>query len=142
MAKFLFGKLIPAAFILAGLIFIGVGVAQFFAASDTSSWPAVSGKVLVKKIQSQRNRGANGKTETGYLPKVTYSYVVAGKTFEGSRLTMGMQTFRRSSDAQKAIKDYEEGKECTVYYDPADLHSSVLEKGVQPFHALFDSWHC
>lgn len=137
MSDFFFSKIFPAIFIVAGLFFFVWGIFLYLEARESSSWPSVEGKVLSKKVDSSTSRNSDGKSETSYYPKMQYSFVVDGKTYQGSRIKVGNQSYGRYSSAQAAIADYSVKKPCMVYFNPKDPNKSVLLNGVHLFHVLF-----
>ena len=137
MINIFFGKIFPAGFILVGLIFFALGIVQFFEAKATSSWPSVEGRVLSANVESQSYRNSDGKMSNKFRPVVKYAYTVDGTDYEGSRLKIGNQSHGKPRRAQEAIAAYKKDKACTVYFDPNDPESAVLENGVQLANVFF-----
>ena len=137
MTNIFFSKIFPAGFILVGLIFFALGVVQFFEAKATSSWPSVEGRVLSAKVESKSYRNSDGMSSSKFRPVVKYSYSVDGIDYEGARLEIGNQYHGKPRRAQEAIAAYKKDKACTVYFDPNDPESAVLENGVQLANVFF-----
>jgi hypothetical protein len=118
-----------------------IGLIYFFMYSNilradrkNKNWPSVLGKIEyshVKKIQTSITdfydieRSGGG---TRYLPKIEYSYTVAGTTFQGKRIGNGIYPGFGPGGPKRLIKRYPQGASVQVYYDPANPKASVLEK--------------
>jgi len=117
------------------LIFAIVGGAIFFLfalpplqyASTSKSWPLVDGIITRSEIDVSRSDG-----NTHYQPDIAYSYIVEGKKYSSSKITVGEPPLDNNvSKAKKVQVKYPTGKEVTVWYDPELPGSSVLEPGIK-----------
>ena len=52
-------------------------------------------------------------------------------------MKIGNQSHGKPRRAQEAIADYKKDKACTVYFDPNDPESAVLENGIQWSNVFF-----
>ncbi|MDA9859362.1 DUF3592 domain-containing protein [Rubripirellula sp.] len=114
MSHFLFSRVFPVSFFVVGAV---LSVWQSFVvleARESSSWPAVEGKVLSKKIETSTQRGNNGRSSDSWRPVIQFSYVVDGKTYQGTRLRIGNPSYGRYDKAENAIADFSFKKTCTV----------------------------
>ncbi len=117
-------KLFLSAFILGGLIALGVGGWNFVWSVRSASWPTVEGAVLTSKLEMQQ--GNKGPT---YSARITYDYQVKGRHYDGSRLAFG--ALSSSMGYEQGILDrYPVGGKVRVYYDRSDPAEAVLEPGL------------
>ncbi|MCA9912229.1 MAG: DUF3592 domain-containing protein [Anaerolineae bacterium] len=80
----------------------------------------------------------NDRNQRNYL-KVTYSYVVDGKTYEGKRVRYGdveNEGRRKQKALEKMAKSYRDQPIQIVYYNPENPQQAVLERGLRPFSVL------
>lgn len=94
-------------------------------------WPAIEGKVIVSDVQPRKNKpGDPGynfhDTEVANEPRVEYEFQVAGKTYRGRRITIGEKT--AAFELEGILARYPVGAPVTVYYDPANPETAVLER--------------
>lgn len=97
-------------------------------AKASKTWPTVMGVVEESEVQSHRSSNSSSST---YSPKVVYQYQVEGTDFECRTVWFGgdVSTSNRSL-AQDTVNKYPVKQQVTVYYDPADPATAVLEPGV------------
>jgi hypothetical protein len=99
-------------------------------------WPATTGTVITSTTVSYKKApGDPGydmhDTEVVNEPRVEYEYRVGKKKYRGRRIDLGEKT---SGYELEAILDrYPVGATVTVYYDPADPHTAVLEREFPKF---------
>lgn len=96
-------------------------------------WPSTPGKVLVSetqaKIKAPGDPGFNfHDTEVENLPRVEYEYKVDGKTYRNGRITIGEKT--SEYEIEEILERYPIGAEVTVFYDPANPQTAVLDRDV------------
>ena len=130
MSDFFFSKVFPVPFFVAGVVMLVWALLNYLEARESSSWPSVQGRVLSKQVKSSTFRDNNGRTSDSYRPQIEYTYVVDGKTYQGSTLRIPSRPYGRSNKAQEAIAEFSLKKPCTVYFDPEDPNKSVLQPGV------------
>lgn len=98
-----------------------IGVAWLFGlARSSASWASAPGRVTSSKIDSSFDTTAPMRMDHRLL--LAYEYEVAGRTLTGHRLEFGDAFWGRvtSRDRVERIRrDYAEGQEVTVFYDPA-----------------------
>jgi hypothetical protein len=94
-------------------------------------WPSAEGKVIASRVQSRR-KGPDSlgydssDTEMTHAPLVEYEYQVAGTTYRSSRYTIGHGT--SEYELESILERHPVGAKVTVYYDPADPQTAVLER--------------
>ena len=122
-----FNILLYIAFLIGGLIFIGVAINQYMKAKKAEkTWLTAPGVVLNSDIQVRQSRSSRGQTTRSYLPQVSYQYQVKDQTYSGDRLGFGSGSYGKGK-ANKIIAVYPQGAQVTVHYDPADPSKAVLE---------------
>ncbi len=119
--------------VLVGVLLVFVwGGRSLDEGSESESWPTVEGKVTATRID---RRGGRNRIEDKrrYTPRVSYEYVVDGKTHRSDRIDFlpdGHSTRDRSA-AEAVLQRYSKGSTVEVFYDPADPSTSCLEPGVK-----------
>lgn len=116
------------------LMFVGVVVwivAIYTAAREleTARWPSVPGEVTSTDIKRHVHSHEGGGTRYSYAPVVAYRYRVRGVQYESDRLS-ACEVAGRESYARRRRAEYGPGAKVTVYYDPEDPASAVLERGL------------
>jgi hypothetical protein len=129
-------KLGPVGTIMVGLILFGFGSVLAFVlersamgdGAASENWPSVAGKITLSMAGSTGPR--DSKT---YHPEVSYEYTVDGKTFTSKRISFAVAQIQRASqlEIEEYLKQYPEGADVEVHYDPEDPSTSCLETGLQ-----------
>jgi hypothetical protein len=106
-------------------------VVKLWEVSKARRWPSATGKVIVSTVQSHKKTpgdpGYNfGDTEVTNEPRVEYEYRVGGRKYRGRRITIGEKT--SGSELEAILARYPVGAAVTVYYDPANPQTAVLER--------------
>ena len=110
-----------------GLILGGVGLHRYNDGKRSASWPTTKGSITQSRPQPVTTE--NNRKE--FRLSVSYSYKVDGKPYTGQRVTSSDQYEKTRGAAESALKKYPVGGEVTVYYDPDNPASAVLETGIQ-----------
>ena len=109
-----------------GLLLLIVGVhwltAREVLAEASNNWPTTEG-VLVRLRYRRSRAWPSGRRIQ--CPKVIYEYVLEGRTYASSRISLGVPRGRLACLAES----YEEGERVTVYYRPDNPSLSVLVPG-------------
>jgi len=113
--------------IIGGFVFFMWGLPPMKYAASSKEWPTVQGKIIRSEVDTYRK---DGKTQ--YLPDIAYTYIVEGRSYTSSKVTVGdPPSTSNISPAKRLQNEYPLGKEVKVYYDP-DVHSSsTLKQGIQ-----------
>jgi hypothetical protein len=107
----------------AGLSYWGWTVLQKAQASTT--WPSVSGQVVESDVSYWNDEDGNY-----YRPEVTFAYAVDGREYEAARINFSSdQSYDSTDDAWEVANRYPTGETVSVYYDPAEPETAVLEPG-------------
>jgi hypothetical protein len=114
------------------LIAIGQLRALYKSVGDGSAqrrWSVAQGKITISKLgTSPTHPSGLDPAEAGAMMR--YHYRVGAKDYEGDGFKIGGKTRAGGLVAKALIKQYPEGRDVDVYYDPADpAHSSLEEKG-------------
>lgn len=122
----LFDRITPAQapFVLAlGCLLVLASATWGYLGWRTTRWPRVSGELL----DARRVAGARGTTL-----RVRYRYVVGGREYVGERQAIGgAAPFATPEEAGEEVRRrHRPGSAVSVFYDPADPSSAVLEPGV------------
>lgn len=90
-------------------------------------WPSVVGRIessapgFVLTRMDNREMPRNER-----VAKILYTFEVAGKTYQGTRVTFAEKT--AESEVAELLTRYPAGKIVTVFYDPADPFNAVLDR--------------
>ena len=103
----------------------------YLEARASLTWPSVIGTIVSSFVNSHHDSD-NGVM---YRAKVTYSYIVDDKTYQATRVKIGIQKgfsggVGAYSGAQRVVNKYPSGKEINVYYNPKIPENAVLEPGL------------
>ncbi|MBC2715123.1 MAG: DUF3592 domain-containing protein [Desulfobacteraceae bacterium] len=120
----------PAIMIVAllvfGIVFGGLGLYRYNMGKKSISWPAAKGKITYSHAASRRVENSYE-----YHPSVKYTYSVDRRSYTGKRITASDVYQKTLSGAKDILKKYPVGGEVSVYYDPADPGTSLLETGMK-----------
>ena len=122
--------------ILAGCALFTFGVFFVIEASASRDWPSVQGEVESVYVRRTRDNRSSTQGSYSYHFEVTYNYLVNDITYISDRYSLGdgsTASSRYSTDDEAradARETYPTGSEITVYYDPADPSSAVLNPGL------------
>lgn len=113
------------------LVFVGVGIGLSLwgwsvlqKARVSESWPQAQGEIVSSEVR--RSDDENGSSYSG---DVTFEYVVADSRYSSDNVSFGQYSGNRSH-AEEIVAKYPVGSRVTVYYDPEDVATAVLEPGV------------
>src|SRR5688500_14296273 len=108
---------------MAGLAFIHFRAVRKAQASET--WPTTIGRIVSSEILVEESRDDEGTT--WYNPVVAYSYSVAGRTIEGSRIRFANMRRGSRKKAEEVLAPYRPGAPVTVRYNAGKPEEAVLE---------------
>ena len=117
-------------FLVGVLWVLGFGYAHYRAASKakaSETWPIASGQVLSCQVIEEESSDREGGTTTWYNPVLAYSYSVAGRDIQGSRLRFGNVRSSSRKKAEAALAAYPAGGTVSVRYNPEKPDECVLE---------------
>lgn len=125
-----------AILIVAGLLVGGFMTKVFFDARANRSWPSTTGQVVESRLEidrpnRRRTSGQRSGRRRSYDAVVRYSYTVGGRSYTSDRFSAATDFF--SSSNQNRTRDflnrYPVGANVTVFYNPRQPGSAVLERG-------------
>jgi hypothetical protein len=106
-----------------GLAYWGWTVLQ--KAQASTSWPSVSGRVVESDVSYWNDEDGNY-----YRPEVSFEYTVDGRQYEATRINFSSdQSYDTTDDAWEVANRYPTGETVSVYYDPEEPETAVLEPG-------------
>jgi hypothetical protein len=106
----------PGVFVVAGLVLLWAGSAEWRHARASASWPTTSG--IVEKSFSSIGR------HQGRHIEIVYRYEVQASPFRSGRVAFGSFS---PATGLRWLRDYPVGAAVTVRYDPRNPSISVLE---------------
>ena len=116
---------------LFGILWVlGFGYAHYRAAGKakaSETWPTAAGTVVACQVVKEESEDRESGTTTWYNPVVNYSYSVAGRDLQGSRLRFGNVRSSSEKKAQASIAPYPAGGTISVRYNPDKPEECVLE---------------
>ena len=89
----------------------------------SQSWPATQGRIRQSGVRSHTDSEGN----TSYQAVADYEYVVGGTLQRSQRITFG-GSYGTHTHCTELIQCYAPGSDVTVYYDPAQPDSAVLDR--------------
>jgi hypothetical protein len=114
-------------FLRLGLSWIDEGLETRRQIAVSPVWPTTNGVVTASTVDTHIPR--NPRYDPDYLPRVIFAYAVDGRTYRGERLWPGRAVFGTYNEARRVVERYPRGQPVTVYYDPDDPATAVLEPG-------------
>lgn len=123
-------------FLCLGLIFMGTGYFMAYhiglplikEAKASKGWPTTTGVILNSKVKTHQSNDSNSST---YSAEIVYQYQIKQSVLKAETVWFGgdISTSNRSM-AQETVKKYPAKKQVTVYYNPDEPATAVLEPGV------------
>jgi hypothetical protein len=114
---------------LAGLLTFAAGILELVGAIRSRSWPSVVGVVSKSRLVSVVNRRSN-VTVTTWKPEILYTFTFNGAALKGNIVAFGLDGLSMSKAwAASYVDRYPVGRQISVFVDPNDTSSSVLEPG-------------
>ncbi|MCI0396561.1 MAG: DUF3592 domain-containing protein [Chloroflexi bacterium] len=95
-------------------------------ARASTAWPTAQGQVVSSEVTvSTSSEGGDS-----YNPQVTFVYAVNDQQYQDDTIKFGETSYGNRNRAQEVADKYPVGATVTVYYDPSDPATAVLEPGV------------
>jgi Protein of unknown function (DUF3592) len=105
----------PGVFVVAGLVLLWAGSAEWRHARASASWPTTPG--IVEKSYSVLDR----RTRSVHI---VYTYEVGAVPYRSGRVAFGSHS---PAAGRRWLRDYPVGASVPVYFNPEDPATSVLE---------------
>jgi uncharacterized membrane protein YuzA (DUF378 family) len=97
---------------------------------EMAKWPRTSGEITNSAVATTlRWDNSTNVVQTLYLPRVVYSFVVAGDSFEGDNIGAVVSASTPAS-AEKTVARFPLGAKVDVFYDPGVPTESTLNRSV------------
>lgn len=116
--------------VIFGTVFVGVGLAIALGAAwlleraaAPAEWPTTAGLVITSEVAS----GTDTDGTRLYWPNVEYRYGVNDSTYVGTRVRAILTRTSSDGPARRVVARYPAGAAVTVFYDPADPSSALLD---------------
>ena len=114
----------------AGISLMALGGYEIKGSRESRNWPRTQGTITYSGVLKSTHRDSNHRTQTTYIPKVSYRYQVKGRKYTGDRIEFGVGESGGSMKSAQKVKDrYPSGKKVPVYYNPQDPKYAILEAG-------------
>jgi hypothetical protein len=112
----------PFVFVAAGICVLIYGIGLVRDARNCARWPSVDGRITGAEPQVVGRE----KDRRTYAPNVTYTYLVGGKSYESSRVTLVPRNYSTLSGVQSVLSQYPVGGSVKVFHDPRDPSNCIL----------------
>ena len=128
--------LVGALLVVAGLGLGGLMTKIFLDARANRSWPSTVGEVTESRLEvdttnRRRTSGQARRRRTSYDAVVRYRYTVGGQSYTNDQYAAGSDYFSSSNQSRTRLflDRHPVGADITVFYNPRQPGSSVLERG-------------
>ena len=119
---------------LMGLAAFLISFAFWRRISQAGSWPAVPGVVTFCGIEEvfdgDATSGSSSRTRS-YRTNIEYTYTVAGNTYTGRQIRLGVTKSGSQSSAQAIADRYPIGAKVEVHYDPRNPGDAAIERSTK-----------
>ena len=126
----LFIYLVLAAF---PALIIVAAVYKHMEVAQASRWPKAKGRIVSSTSEARAVKtldSTSDDTEQRTFAKIVYEFTVAGRKYQGDRVSIGEDL--GNFQVAETIAKYPRGKEVTVYYNPRKPTQAVLERDLPP----------
>ncbi len=116
--------------LVVGSLLVGIvgllGAMYFVRLSRRSrTWPTVHGVVTYSRVVTVPST----RYSLPYQARIGYRYKVGERSYIATGVSLNAGAYRSRSEAEEVTTRYPVGKQVTVYYDPEDPVTAVLEPG-------------
>ena len=125
--RFLFSRLFPLPFMIAGGLILYFGSRNLQRAKESSDWPTAQGVVQRSSVEYHDSDEGGGT----YHAEVMYEFTVDGATFSGNCVAFGDYGSSNPSHARRIVNKYPKGTAVNVYYMRENPEVCVLEPGLK-----------
>lgn len=120
----LYLALIGLSLAVLGAVFVGILWRGYVRAAETREWSTVPAVIVISEVK-ERQLGVNIPTE--YTHKLSYEYVVDGKSYLGERSKRRENPFyKEKAKIEAEVEKWALGSEVNSYVNPDDANESVL----------------
>ena len=114
----------PLAIVGAGVVLLAVGVYVGVQGERSRNWPTAPGIITESDVQS--NRSLTGRRRRSSSARITYQYLVNGKSYNNDVVSYGMGLFENE---YTLVRLHPQGSRVDVHYDPGNPARAVLDPG-------------
>jgi uncharacterized protein DUF3592 len=113
-----------------GLLLLGGGLAfgggrSIYRAHVSQRWPSTQATIVSSSVERIRSRRS-----VSFVPRVSYEYKVAGKTYTSETLAFGAaESGGGVEDANSLVHQYPKGATVQIHYAPDDASLACLDCG-------------
>lgn len=108
-------------YLFAGMLVITGGFAAYFQITEIrEAWESQDWPVAVATIRSARVEQFHDGRRVCYVPRLTYDFVVDGRTFVGRSIDIREAHFDDTAQARAVVELYEVGSRHSVSYNPLE----------------------
>ena len=111
------------AFALLGVVLLARQPSGFLSIASSARWTAVSARIISLRIDDRPSAlGVN------WVPHITYSYSVAGRQYQSSRVSVAGLAWTSREEANAFLARYVGHADVLAYYNPKQPSEAVLEE--------------
>lgn len=103
-----------------------IAVAKFLEVRRAAGWPSAPGRILRSELRPETRGQTDGPQRLVMAPSVEYEFVVTGRTYRGTRISIGEDV--GGGNAEATLKRFPAGASVTVFHDPQDPQNCVLDR--------------
>ena len=82
-----------------------------------------------KRVKARRSGQKSHQARTHFTAEIRYDYTVDGTSYTGDRVSYSDYSSSNEMQMQTVVAEYPVGKSVTVFFDPENPSSSLLESG-------------
>jgi hypothetical protein len=120
--KFIFSRIFPLPFIIAGTLLFCFGVKGLLIAHASIGWPHTNATVISSAVKSR----SPVRGQTQHQAEVHYEFILQEKRYHGYH----SDSSTNAGYAMSLVERYPNGSRITVYYKPDNPAESLLEPGL------------
>ena len=106
------------------------GIYKYMEVSQAKRWPSAQGVVIASGTEARevKSGGTNhDDTELRTFALIVYEFTVAGRKYQGSRVSI-LGEYLGNFEVAETLAKYPKGKAVTVFYNPRKPAEAVLER--------------
>jgi len=125
-------KIIFLVVFLVGIGIVSYAYTLYSKSRAAADWPTTTGRIVSSAVDSYRSRsgsGSSSRTTTMYRAEISFQYTVKGRSYVSDQVSFGDHSSSTSGGIREIVNRYPAASTATVYYDPADPATAILEPG-------------
>jgi hypothetical protein len=126
IARFIFSRIFPLPFIVAGALLLYFGVKGVMTAIESADWPRADATVISSSVRWYSSAAAKGRTQ--HVAEIHYEFFILKSRYIG----ILRHTSPDAGKANRLIERYPEAKRITAFYKPDNPAVNMLEPGLKP----------